>query len=273
MTVIHKMLEELIPIAVAAPVVGATRLDPAAGGVVRADDGSNYQVAIAPGALARPATVSIETVAIGDLQAALPPASTGWTVGAAFRLDTGHVPLGAPVQLAVPTALPPGEAVRFYKQDMIPTTEGMRLGWIEVESGIVGADGIARTTSLPYLGLFSEGIYMMLGIGHALEGALSSGAGRLSIAIQELGDVGKAALNLAYAVYTNVGGALMASMGLAGEAFGALQFTVLPQATLTITRVTPKGVLKIATTTVEVAPGAVARREFQYVETSTPASS
>ncbi|WP_346658742.1 Ig-like domain-containing protein [Bradyrhizobium sp. 143] len=159
-TAVYRMVEAQMPVTVRPPVVGATSVDAATGAVVRNADG--YQVTVAPGALADNATVTITTRDPDQLDIPPLPVADGWIIGGAFEIDTQDVVVDQPMQIAVPTTLAPGTLVRFYKlADLSNDDNVAQLGWAEVETGIVGADGIARSTSYPEPGVTSEGTYIV----------------------------------------------------------------------------------------------------------------
>src|SRR5690606_20391473 len=119
------------------------------------------QVAIAPGAFAQDTIVSIAAADVATYGIALPDAAAGFSFGAAFRLDTGGKAMSVAAQLAVPTpGLAAGTGVRFYRVADIPAPGGLtQRVWLEVESGIVGEDGVARTQSPPHAGVRADGDY------------------------------------------------------------------------------------------------------------------
>ena len=162
-TAIHKMVEVLIAVKVATPQNGPTIVGEQ-GAVVTGAGG--LQVAVAPGALDGDTTVSIESADVATFGIALPSAAEGFTFGAAFHLDTGGEMMTVPAQLAIPTpTLAPGTDVRFYRVADIPAPGGLtQRVWLETESGVVGADGVARTQSPPQPGVQAAGDYAVLGI-------------------------------------------------------------------------------------------------------------
>jgi len=150
LTIIHGPAEAVIPIRVETPQVGPVTLGPA-GGVVQGSDGSIVQVA--PGTLAEQTTVSITPLAESDLSLAIPD---DFEYVAAFDLDIGDQELAAPVQLAIPVGgtVAPGTTVYFMREGTLPDETGQQQPiWFQDEIGIVGPDGIARTTSPPWRGM------------------------------------------------------------------------------------------------------------------------
>ena len=149
-----------MPVAVRAPLVGPTAVNATNGAVIRNAEG--YQVTIAPGALGQDATVTITALRADQLEIPPLPAADGWIFGTAFSIDTQDIVVDQPMQLAVPTALAAGTLVRFYHLvDLSDDPNVEQLGWAEVETGIVGVDGIARSTSHPHPGINNEGTYIV----------------------------------------------------------------------------------------------------------------
>ncbi len=65
-------------------------------------------------------------------------------------------------QLVIPvTGVNPGEVVHFFQKKLLTEADGtQREWWILIDSGIVGDDGMARTTSPPYPGFSQGGQYV-----------------------------------------------------------------------------------------------------------------
>gem|GEM_PF-3421131 len=161
-TAIHKMAESRIAVKVAAPQTGPATVG-ADGGVVQGDNG--MIVAVAPGALGSDTTVSLQTADPASFGVLVPPTALGWQFGAAFHLDVGSGPMKTAAQLAIPTALAAGTSVSFYRLLDVPAPDGsITRGWLEVETGVVDANGIARTSSPPYPGITGSGDFVVLGI-------------------------------------------------------------------------------------------------------------
>ncbi|MEZ6135594.1 MAG: dockerin type I domain-containing protein [Pirellulaceae bacterium] len=127
------------------------------GGVVAGTTGG--WVNIANGILETPTNVSLEPVDISSLPDAPPDA----LVGAAFTLDLGTERLSAPVQLAYPVqGIAPGSTVYFLRAENIQTPTGESISiWNQAEFGVVGTDGIARTSSPPAYGIEESGSYIV----------------------------------------------------------------------------------------------------------------
>ena len=157
-TVISFGQEQVISVLVAAPLRGPSTLS-VAGGVVEGPDGS--LVAVPPGDLSGPTTVNITPLAASDLPMPVP---TDLGYGAAFRLDLGDDPLDVPVQLRIPmpAGTMPGTQVIFYEATSLPDATGAdQPVWLEVEDGVVGTDGFARTTSPPEPGINNSGTFFV----------------------------------------------------------------------------------------------------------------
>ncbi|MDX1785187.1 MAG: hypothetical protein R3210_03590, partial [Roseovarius sp.] len=164
--VIYRATELLVPVQVRAPVVGDAVPVGKEGGIVQNADG--YQVAIAEGALPRDTQITIETLSEADVEAPPLPTGVGFEFASAFRLDTGDAPMRIPAQLAIPTDLPEGTMVAFYRITDFVTEDGLVKGYQQVETGRIGADGMARTTSPPFDGLRAAGEYVMATVDEAL---------------------------------------------------------------------------------------------------------
>ena len=126
---------------------------------------------LAPGALDEPVEVSLMPTAEGDMPLAAPGP---FPYIGAFDLDLGGQELGEPAQLAVPIngSAAVGETVYFFRHVELADESGVPQGWwILEEIGLVGADGIARTTSPPYPGFtFLPSSRPYLGQGHWMDG-------------------------------------------------------------------------------------------------------
>nr|WP_322865701.1 CARDB domain-containing protein [Aquicoccus sp. G2-2]MEA1112959.1 CARDB domain-containing protein [Aquicoccus sp. G2-2] len=162
LTVIYRASEITIPVNVMTPVVGDAVPVGAAGGVVQNADG--YQVAIAEGALPRDTEVTITTLGADEIGVPLLRPEDGFTFGAAFNLETGNAPQRIPAQFAIPTGLAEGARVIFYRITDFVTEDGVVKGYQEVESGVVGAGGIARTMSPPHGGVKNDGPLVIMEI-------------------------------------------------------------------------------------------------------------
>jgi hypothetical protein len=160
-TVINGPAESLIPVKVQAPNVGPTLIG-TEGGIVQGTN--NYQVAIAPNALDESTLVSITPVT----QASLPLAMPGpFQYVSSFDLQIGGDKLAIPAQLAIPitgSTLAPNSDIVFFRYTTLPNMTGGTFGvWMQEETGIFGADGVARTASPPFPGVLKSGTWMIAG--------------------------------------------------------------------------------------------------------------
>jgi hypothetical protein len=174
-TVINGPAESLIPVKVQAPNVGPTLIG-TEGGIVQ--DTNVYQVAIAPEALEESTLVSIAPVT----QASLPLAMPGpFEYVASFDLQIGDGRLDIPAQLAIPisgSTLAPGSELVFFRYSTVLDETGATLQvWMQEETGIFGADGIARTTSPPFPGVLKSGTWT---VAAAPQGSLARVDGKLN---------------------------------------------------------------------------------------------
>ena len=151
-TILRGPTSIVVPIRVTEPQSGPVLVGEE-GAVVQGTDGS--LLAIGPSALSTPATVSIAPLLENDLTTPLP---VEYTFAAAFELDLGGETLSESAQLAVPVnGIAAGETVYFFQEKVLAGPDGVQQPWwILIDSGVVGEDGVARTTSPPYPG-FSEG--------------------------------------------------------------------------------------------------------------------
>ena len=157
-TVINGTQERVILVAVQDVHAGATVIG-AGGGAVNGVDGS--LVAISPFALREAVEVSIAPVSADDLPLQVP---AGFAFAGDFQLDVGDDALRVPAQIAVPVSpvLAPGTTVHFWRLGQIPDENGVWSDyWLQVDSGVVGDDGFARTASPPYSGVNDSGGYLV----------------------------------------------------------------------------------------------------------------
>ncbi len=158
-TIVHGLAESLISVAVKTANLGAVMLGER-GGVAR--DSNGLEIAIAPGAIATPVSVEIHRLSTAELPLPVPRADVGFTYGSAFQISTDDQPLDVAAQLAIPMpGLLPGSIVTFYRHALQPNEDGTSTPfWAEEETGVVGTDGIARTSSPPHTGIRQPGTYM-----------------------------------------------------------------------------------------------------------------
>ena len=157
-TVIHGGTETVIPVNIETPNIGATELN-ADGGIVENSNG--YQVMIPEGALAEATEVNITSLEQSELDTPLPEQ---FKVIDAFNLSLNDVELEVPAQLAIPApeGLEPGTEVFFMRDGELPDETGTwNPIWFVQESGIVGDDGMIRTSSPPWPAVEEGGDYIV----------------------------------------------------------------------------------------------------------------
>ncbi|WP_253262202.1 Ig-like domain-containing protein [Ramlibacter montanisoli] len=152
-TAIFESGEQVIPVTVLRPLTGPAVVGSAAV-IVEGDGGQS--VAFGAGQLSGPATVSVTTLAEADLEVVVP---TVMDFAGAFRLDIQGATVNGPIQIAAPVAgAVAGETVYFLRQIESSLVDGTpQKYWAVLDTGIVGADGVARSTSPPWPGLSSNG--------------------------------------------------------------------------------------------------------------------
>jgi hypothetical protein len=156
-TVIYGATEYVLPVRVEIPHLNSAVLGKD-GGAVQAIDRS--MVMVAPGALKDNATVSIKQLSQDELTLAIP--EQDYSFAGAFKLDVGDNPLDVPLQIAIPNTLglAPGTEVFFMRQAQLPDSTGdWKPIWMMEESGVVGDDGMIRTSSPPWNGAYQSGTY------------------------------------------------------------------------------------------------------------------
>src|SRR5262249_33107894 len=156
LTVIDGAAEQVVPVVGGVPRASGGGVD-GSGGVVQGADGPLLM--LAPGALQAPTAISLTPVSAGDVTRPMP---AGFQFVSAFNLDFGSQPLAVTAQIAAPFPnLPAGTNVYLLRAGVFPDETGQLLPtWYEAEKAIVGADGIARTTSPPYSGIVDPGQYV-----------------------------------------------------------------------------------------------------------------
>jgi YD repeat-containing protein len=155
-TVINRSGEQVVPLAVVLPADdGALG---AAGGVVVGSDGQ--MLAFGPGQLVDGSTVSITTLTESELATPIPDFLD---FAAALRIEVQGSDIEGPVQIAVPVdaGYAPGETVYFFREISSGITGTMQTYWAAIDTGVVGEDGYARTTSPPWPGLSDNGNILM----------------------------------------------------------------------------------------------------------------
>ncbi|HEY9893199.1 MAG TPA: putative Ig domain-containing protein [Candidatus Sericytochromatia bacterium] len=159
-TAIYGAASVAIPVRVEAGQVGPTTLG-VSGGVAFSSD-RTATVMIPPGALDEETTVSITPKNRESLSLPIP---AGFEFAGAFNLDFNGGSLNLPTQLAMPApeGLAAGTQVYFMRKGAIPDETGTwNSMWLQEESGVVGADGMIRTSSPPYPGVVRPGEYAVV---------------------------------------------------------------------------------------------------------------
>ncbi|MBY0457043.1 MAG: putative Ig domain-containing protein, partial [Gemmataceae bacterium] len=243
LVVINSGAEQVVPVKVVTPRTGPVVLG-AGGGVVRGVDGTLVQ--IPPGALSGDQTVGVTRVP----QSALPaPVPSFLQFAAAIQLDmpqSNNRPLSQPLQLAFPVdpTLAPGTTLILYQYNEIPGPNGvMRPIWLQVDTAVVGADHMARTTSPPYPSVWQTRGMIIAGVATAALGV---------VALKMLTTLSVPAIA---AISVGVGVAAV----LIGAAYiGAQLYMHAPagQHTVEVIAIPPTGVPESTTTTINVNPGA-----------------
>ena len=130
------------------------------------EDEQGDLVMVAPGGIDRDAVVAIHSRAISDVGMQLPGTDIMDTLGA-FDLDLGGASAVLPLQLGIKVSGPPdpetglaktydaGTQVFFWRKGQIldPSDGTVHDTWWLVDNGVIGADGVARTSSPPYSGV------------------------------------------------------------------------------------------------------------------------
>ena len=155
-TVIDGGAEKVVPVRVKTPLMGPAILG-VDGGVVQGSDRS--VVMVAPSALTQDTTVNITPLSSASLPLPFPDSME---FAGGFNLEVGNTPLKIPVQLAIPApvGVPVGTEVLFMRKGSLPAgADSWNETWLIQESGVVGADGMIRTTSPPFPGVTESGTY------------------------------------------------------------------------------------------------------------------
>jgi DNA-binding beta-propeller fold protein YncE len=155
-TVIDGAAEKVVPVRVKTPLMGPAIVG-VDGGVVQGSDGS--VVMVAPSALTQDTTVNITPLSSASLPLPFPDSME---FAGGFNLDLGNSQVKIPVQLAIPApvGVPVGTEVLFMRKGSLPAgADSWNETWLIQESGVVGADGMIRTTSPPFPGVTESGTY------------------------------------------------------------------------------------------------------------------
>ncbi|MFN9747507.1 MAG: putative Ig domain-containing protein, partial [Betaproteobacteria bacterium] len=157
---IHKNKQEEITVHVAMPTLvapgQAIEVD-SAGALLQSASG--VQVAIAAGAFEATRNVRLQDLALGADEL---PRLTGAVSLGTFRLDLGGADSAMPIQLALPAGgyEPSQYEMLVFRRGPATLADGStRDIWWLVDNGVIGADGIARTASPPYPGVYQGGDY------------------------------------------------------------------------------------------------------------------
>ncbi|BAZ46381.1 DNA/RNA non-specific endonuclease [Chondrocystis sp. NIES-4102] len=145
-TVIHGGSEFVIPVKVEDPHLGNTATLDAAGGMLKNED--DYQVMVAPEALAEETTVTINSLAESELELPVPDYVS--LIGA-FSLDIGSQAAKTPLQFALsaPENYSENDLFLVLRQGQLPNAEtgGWSPSWLIEDFATVEADGMLRTGS------------------------------------------------------------------------------------------------------------------------------
>ncbi len=175
-TIIHGGAEEVIPIAIETPHVGATPLG-MDGGIVQSSDGSLLMLPSA--ALYSDTTVELKPLEENQLSL---PTPKGFEFADAFELNLGDNQLLLPAQLALKPSnnLLVGTEVYIMRKGSMPDETGTwQTLWLLEESGKVAADGTILTQSPPYPGIAKSGEYAVFAPDRT--GSLSVSKGRINV--------------------------------------------------------------------------------------------
>ncbi|MFT5960936.1 MAG: VCBS repeat-containing protein, partial [Burkholderiaceae bacterium] len=133
-------------------------------GVVTQDAEGNT-LTIGANALSSNTLASISTMSLGALETPL-PASERLPALAAVHIDLSGATSTVPLQLALKlnSALAAGTEVFFWQEGEIRDADGvLHKTWWLMDNGVVGADGLARTSSTPYVGITGGGNILVTG--------------------------------------------------------------------------------------------------------------
>ncbi|MBX9640295.1 MAG: Ig-like domain-containing protein, partial [Mycobacteriaceae bacterium] len=164
-TAIYGYAEDIVRVKVDAPLSqNGTAVVGAEGGVITTA-GGGVVAAFGPDQLTDGTTVTLQAVSLANLPLALPTNPAGQTTMTylgAFDLGIEGGELTGPIQAAVrvaPGSAVAGDQVYFLQKANLPV--GPNGEWIDVwnvvDSGVVGTDGMARTSSPPFPGLSGRG--------------------------------------------------------------------------------------------------------------------
>jgi hypothetical protein len=162
-TVTHRGLQGMLVIRVEATRTGTVPISRELGGAV--GDGVGNTLTIGANTLDSDSVASIRTLDVAELATPL-PLQDQLNVLSAIEVDLGGAEASTPVQLAVRIAdqvnpatglrepLRAGTEVMFWREGTIRLADGSEQPtWWLVDNGVVGDDGLARTSSPPYNGI------------------------------------------------------------------------------------------------------------------------
>ncbi|MGF1676258.1 MAG: putative Ig domain-containing protein, partial [Rivularia sp. (in: cyanobacteria)] len=274
-TVIYGAAEEIIPVRIDQPILGGEATITADGGVVQDEDGTT--VMVAPGALLEDTTVNI--IKLTQEQLSL-PVPEGFTFNSAFQLDiSGNNAFEIPAQIAVPapSGVEVGQEVFFLRQGELPTADGsLQSYWFIEESGIVGADGMIRTSSPPWSGVQQSGTYT-IAVPKFTYPEPNSDIGLIADFVEQSALLGAFAVayGLAFPVplsYLALGGATLALSGFAASYLSYIsQLQSIPISTVDVVAIKRVGKLPYITSSgVQINPNGTASVQVNFDDTSTP---
>jgi len=229
-TIVNGGSEVSAPINVGVPVLASVIMDKN-GAIVTTAMGTI--ASFAPSALAEGQPVSISSVAIGSLPIEAPDSLHAL---GAFELEFSAAEASVPIQITAPVAadIPAGTKVYFLRQAPVQTADGSEIqAWIQEDTGVVGSDGLARTSSPPHRGVVARGLYLIASATDAMgsiRGEMQASWAATKTALVHTGNawIGSVVTGSAYALdllpgtYTVVA-FLTTALGLTTNTSGTLQ--------------------------------------------------
>ena len=151
-TVIYRGAEDTLEVTVAEPIVGNSAKIGATGGAIQTEDG--LTAAFGQGQLTGDdPTVTLERLSEDQLEVAAPP-DFDFLAAAKMDVQGGDIEGAFQFAASVEGAEVGDEVVFFYERDVTVETGGdFGKMWFVADTGVVGADGVARTASPPFPGL------------------------------------------------------------------------------------------------------------------------
>ncbi|MBF2017605.1 MAG: beta-propeller fold lactonase family protein [Rivularia sp. T60_A2020_040] len=268
-TVIYGAAEEIIPVRIDQPILGGEATITADGGVVQDESGAT--VMVAPGALSSDTTVNIMKLTESQLNLPVPD---GFTFASGFQLDiSGNDAFEIPAQIAVPAPLgvEVGQSVFFLRQGELPTEDGsLRSHWFVEESGVVGADGMIRTSSPPWAGVKQSGTYT-IAVPKFTYPEPNSDIGLIADFVEQSALLGAFAVayGLAFPIplsYVALGGATLALSGFAASYLSYIsQLQSIPISTVDVVAIPRVGKLPYITSSgVQINPNGTASVQVNF---------